>query len=105
MANYIPSKMQTSCECFICHKPMSAGLDHHHCLHGSGTRKICDEDGYLWVWLCRKCHSALHDKGEHDKELKQYAQQVYIREKMKEGYPEDAARELFKQRYGRFYDV
>lgn len=100
---YQPSIIQTKCECFICHKSPSAGLEHHHCLHGTGQRKLCDQDS-LWIWLCRNCHSRLHDFNEHDKELQKLAQDTLIKQYMKQGYPEDVARDLFLKRYGRFYD-
>lgn len=103
MKEYKPSKIQTNCECFLCHKSANNGLEHHHCLHGTGQRKLADEDG-LWVWLCRKCHSRLHDFNEHDRDLQIIAQQTYIREQRKTGYPEDVARELFLKRYGKYYD-
>ena len=101
--NYVPSKIQTKVECFICHKDMSNGLDHHHCLHGSGQRKLADEDG-LWVWLCRICHSALHDTGANDRYLQALAQRTYINELIHQGYPQDVARELFFSRYKKFYE-
>lgn len=103
MKKYVPSKIQQSCECYICHKPASAGLDHHHCLHGTGDKKKADEDG-LWVWLCRDCHRRLHDFNEHDKELQALAQRTYINEQKKKGYPADAARELYFSRYKKFYE-
>lgn len=69
-------------------------LEVHHCIHGSGRRKLADEDG-LTVYLCRWCHMELHDKGTHDKELQQYAQKYY------EAYIGD--RESFIKRYGKSY--
>lgn len=101
-SNYVPSKVQTKVECFICHKDMSNGLDHHHCIPGR-NRKRCDDLG-LWVWLCRPCHTALHDHGLYDHEIRAIAQQTYITEKKKEGYPEDVAKELWLQEFGKFYD-
>lgn len=104
MANkYQPSKIQKTCECYLCHGSSSKGLEHHHCLHGTGQRKLADEDG-LWVWLCRKCHSRLHDFNEHDKELQLIAQQTYIQEQRSKGFTEEIGRNLFRERYGRFYD-
>lgn len=100
--NYVPSKIQTKCECYICHADYRNGLDHHHCLTSSRRTKAND-DG-LWVWLCRRCHSNLHDHGVYEKELKKIAQDTFIREQMKLGYPEDAAREIYFERYGKFYD-
>lgn len=101
--NYKPSKVQTKCECFICHAPYTVGLEHHHLLHGTGQRKLADQDA-LWVWLCRKCHSDLHDKGLHDKELQALGQRIFIEEKMKEGYSEGQSRGMWFNRYGKFYE-
>lgn len=49
----------------------------HHCLHGYGRRKLADQDG-LTVNLCQKCHSRLHDKGEHDLDLEIIAEKAYL---------------------------
>ena len=102
-SNYKPSKIQTKTECYLCHKNMNYGLEHHHCLHGTGQRKLADEDG-LWVWLCRECHSALHDTGANDRFLQALGQRTYINDQIKQGYPEDVAREIYFKRYGKFYD-
>lgn len=103
MKQYKPSVMQDKCECFVCHKPYD--LDHHHAIHSRGLRKLADEDG-LWVWMCRKCHSELHDLPEHphDAELKALAQKAYIETQKKKGIGENVARDLFRNRYGRFFD-
>ena len=101
MKEYVPSKIQKTCECYICHKSYTAGLDHHHAI-GGRNRKKCDEYG-LWVWLCRECHSKLHDKGEHEKDLQAIAQQTFIADHKKQGYPEDVCRELWLKEFGKFY--
>jgi hypothetical protein len=101
--SYKPSKMQTSCECFICHKPMTVGLEHHHAIPGR-NRKKCDDYG-LWIWLCRQCHTLLHDKGEHDKEIRAYAQQVFIADMKHQGYPEDICKERWLSEFGKFYEL
>lgn len=49
------------------------GLELHHCIHGSGRRKLADEDG-LTVYLCHVCHRNLHDHGFFDTDLKMVAQ-------------------------------
>lgn len=59
--------------CYICER--RGHTDLHHCLHGI-RRKYADRLG-LTVWLCRDCHSALHDKGKYDRELEQIAQAEY----------------------------
>ena len=94
------SVMQDKAECFICKK--NGPLQQHHCFT-SGRRKLADQDG-LWVYLCPWCHSALHDKNLHEMELKKLAQEAYINELVKKGYPEDAAREAYFARYGKYYD-
>lgn len=99
---YIPSAVQHKCECFICHKGYTAGLDHHHMIPGR-QRKACDDNG-LWVWLCRECHSKLHDTGEHDKEIRALAQKTFIENMKKKGYPEDSCREEWYRIFGKFYD-
>lgn len=101
MKKYVPSKIQQSCECYICHKPASAGLDHHHAIPARNRAK-CDKYG-LWVWLCRECHSKLHDTGDHDKEIRAIAQETFIRDMKKQGYPEEIAREEWLREFGKFY--
>lgn len=59
--------------CFICQR--YGHTDLHHCLHGH-RRKMADKYG-LTVWLCRECHSALHDKGKYDRELEEMAQKEF----------------------------
>lgn len=100
-SNYKPSKIQTTCECFICHKPYTVKLDHHHAI-GGRNRSKCDEFG-LWVWLCRECHTKLHDKGEHEKEIQAAAQNAFITEMKKKGVPEDVCREEWYRQFGKFY--
>ena len=103
---YKPSIVQQKCECFICHKSYTVGLDHHHCISGRGLKKLADEDA-LWIWLCRECHSLIHDKGEAhgvtEDRLKAIGESAYLNARMKEGYPKEAAEELFLRRYGRHY--
>lgn len=61
-------------ECFLCGQ--TYGLEVHHCIHGYGRRKLADQDG-LTVYLCRVCHSRLHDLGIHDTDLKMLAQRKW----------------------------
>lgn len=60
-------------KCFICGRWHPEHV--HHCLHGS-RRKMADKYG-LTVHLCTACHTALHDKGEHDRELEAIAQKAF----------------------------
>lgn len=95
---YKPSKISTQANCYLCRTELGeikeAPLERHHCLHGTGMRKLADEDG-LWVWLCSQHHRRLHDNNEYDRKLQKIAQDVYIAEHGREEY--------FK-RYGKFYD-
>ena len=103
MSNYTPSNIQKDTKCFICHAPYN--LARHHVIHGRGLRKLAEEDG-LWVWLCVKCHADLHDRPEHphDDELKALGQRTYIKIQREKGIGENIARDLFRNRYGRFFD-
>lgn len=51
--------------------------DEHHMLHGTSRRKLAEEDG-LKCYLCRTCHSAIHDRGLYDKALQKEAQQKWM---------------------------
>lgn len=82
--------------CYICGK---WATETHHCIYGTGKRKLADEDG-LTVRLCRDCHTAIHNSNKDfdrwlDKALKQTAQG-----KWEERY---GSREDFIRRYGRSY--
>lgn len=102
MSNYKPSIMQDKCECYICHAPYTVGLDHHHAI-GGRNRKKSDEFA-LWIWLCRKCHSELHDFGKHEKEIQAAAQKAFIAHHKKIGYPESICREEWFRNFGKYYD-
>ena len=49
----------------------------HHMIHGVSNRKIADKEG-IYCFLCLDCHTALHDKGFHDKDLQQIAEQAWL---------------------------
>jgi hypothetical protein len=104
--NRTVSKISTKAECYVCRHFFNAEtlypLEKHHFLSGRGIRKLADEDG-LFAYVCSRHHREIHDHGKFEKELKHIAQETFVKEKRKEGYPEDAAREMFKERYGRFY--
>lgn len=80
-------------ECYICQSGGDLAL--HHMMHGTASRRKADEDG-LVCWLCPRCHTALHDKGFHDKDLMQQAQLAWM-EHHKTGSDE------FIKRYGKSY--
>ena len=84
--------------CYICKKlgfDTYRYIELHHCLHGNANRRLADKDG-LWVYLCKYHHTALHDKGEWDKELQKEAQIRYME------YYEKSVDEFIK-RYGKSY--
>ncbi len=86
------SIIQTEKECYLCGRKDS--LHAHHCLHGVANRKLADQDGLI-VWLCVDCHTNLHQRGWHDRELKQLAESVWIKHYGTE--------EEFRKRYGKSY--
>ena len=51
--------------------------DAHHCVHGTGRRASAEEDG-LKVYLCRRCHSLLHEKHYHDLDILQDAERIWM---------------------------
>lgn len=46
----------------------------------------------------------LDPERKKDKFLQKLAQDTLIKKYIKQGYPESSARDLFRERYGRFYD-
>ncbi len=76
-------------QCFLC---FNIPTDRHHCLHGSRRKKA--EEWGLTVYLCRRCHSLLHDKGVNDLFLKQVAQKTF---------EEKYSHELWMQEFGKDY--
>ena len=84
--------IDTKKECFICGSWQN--LEEHHLLHGSGRRKLADEDG-LTLFLCHYCHKELHDHGKHDLDLQIYAQRYYE--------ANISTRDEFMKRYGKSY--
>lgn len=104
----IPQKSPT--QCFFCGRPYTmGGLEKHHCLHGTGHKTLAIQDG-LWIWICRADHEqkkdSVHLDPYHTKDhmLQKLAQETLIKQYMRQGYPKDVARELFRKRYGRFFD-
>lgn len=82
--------------CIFCYQPKQ---DTHHLVFGRANRKLSDADG-LTVPVCRECHELLH---KHDKISKVIGQLAYERDRCAEGYGVGAARESFRQRYGKSY--
>lgn len=94
----VKSIIDDSNYCYICRRYKTIkriGTERHHCIFGTGKRKLADQDG-LTVMLCNQCHRLLHDKGLHALDLQQVAEQAYINY-YKSSIPE------FIQRYGKNY--
>lgn len=87
------SIISTKESCYLCGQ--TYGLETHHCIHGSGRRKLADQDG-LTVKLCHVCHANLHDHGFYDKDLQIVAQVNYQKHYHK-------TKEDFRARYGKSY--
>ena len=79
-------------ECYLCGR--GGCLEVHHCIHGTGRRRLADEDG-LTVHLCPDCHRKLHDHGICDRQLQAAAQRCWENK--------NGTREDFIRRYGRNY--
>lgn len=84
--------------CYICKR--TGELQVHHCIHGNANRKRANEDG-LWVYICQRCHTLLHDKGMHDKRIQAIGQRRW----METFYPgdKDKALEEWHKRYGKSF--
>lgn len=80
-------------KCFLC--GAEGHMEVHHCLHGTANRRLADADG-LKVNLCMRCHRALHDRGEHDRELEAAAERIWMNYNLEH-------EEGFIARYGRSY--
>lgn len=80
-------------KCFLCGQ--TYGLETHHCIHGSGRRRIADQDG-LTVRLCHVCHRNLHDHGFFDRDLQMIAERAWIKYN-------GGTIESFRARYGKNY--
>lgn len=81
--------------CYIC--GTTVGLEKHHCMFGSGHRKLADKYG-LTVWLCafhhRDTKEGVHGNRELDLRLKRVAQITF---EAKHGH------ELWMKCFGRDY--
>lgn len=64
--------------CFLCKQIglYTKGTDEHHMLFGN-KKTLADEDG-LTVQLCHSHHMRLHQQMEHQLELKQLAEKVWL---------------------------
>lgn len=90
--------------CYIC--GCNRGYERHHCLHGTANRRMAEREG-LWVWLCDRCHRAIHDYGEFCHELEMTAQasweNAYMKSYPYENHADLAAREAFRKIFGKSY--
>lgn len=71
------SILQKERKCFICGR--QGELDVHHAISGTSNRRHSEADG-LKIFLCRDCHSKLHDKHEMEEQIKQFAQRRWEEE-------------------------
>lgn len=80
-------------------------VERHHCLMGPDRAKA-DEDG-LWVPLTKEHHTSGKFSAHQCKEmrvlLEMLAQVSYERDRCEEGMSKEAAREAFRERYGRSF--
>ena len=73
------SIIQREKRCYLCGS--TVGLEEHHCIHGTGWRKLAEQYG-LKVWLCYKHHRdsrvGVHGLNvKADKMLKRLAQRTF----------------------------
>jgi hypothetical protein len=61
-------------ECYLCGR--SYGLTPHHCMKGTGNRKLADRYKLI-VPLCIYCHKELHDNNVGEKHLMKIAQKSF----------------------------
>lgn len=102
-SKYVPSIIQTGpAKCYVCGR-QGCELQIHHAIPGRGNRGICTEWG-LTVWICPRCHERLHDESVEYKRIKADAQKAFIKDRMKQGYPEEACKEMWYERFLKFYD-
>ncbi len=72
------SILQREKRCFVCGKKEE--LDCHHVIHGNSNRQNSEAYG-LKIWLCRSCHSKVHNKDRIlDLQLIEFAQRRWEEE-------------------------
>ena len=69
------SIIQDEKKCYICGTEYGK-IDEHHLLSGNSNRKWSEKFG-LKIYLCRKCHSDVHDRHLYELELKQLGQKYF----------------------------
>lgn len=90
------SIINNSAACYICGRPAS---EIHHCIFGTGKRKLADEDG-LTVPLCSSCHHAIHNPANNFDQSMQNALKKLAEEAWEQKY---GSKDDFIKRYGRSY--
>lgn len=90
-------------KCFICGRCGDTEL--HHCISGVSNRKNSENYG-LKIYLCRLCHSQLHDKGKVFIDEWHYVTETDIKimaqRKWEETY---GSREDFIKIFGKSFDL
>ena len=71
------SILQSERKCFICGR--EGTLDIHHCISGVSNRKHSEEYG-LKIFVCRECHTMVHNKRDVEIQIKQFAQRRWEEE-------------------------
>ena len=90
------SIIQNEKKCYLCGSTVN--LENHHCIFGSGWRKLADQYG-LTVWLCATHHRdnklGVHGLNkEADMVLKQLAQRTFEKK-----YSHEKFMEIFGKNY------
>ena len=93
--------------CFYCGRPVET---EHHLLFGTGMRQLAEEDG-IKLPACGEHHVTgavicrVHDNPMAEKLSKMFGQAIYERNVIASGEVKtiDAAREMFRKRYGQCF--
>ena len=62
-------------KCYICKRPATC---QHHLIYGRGKRRISDREK-LTIAICDKCHYKIHNHHIKDAELKEMAQNTWLK--------------------------
>ena len=77
--------------------------EEHHVFHGTANRRIADREGLI-VYLCRSCHSEVHDRNTGlDLVLERDGQTVWEKKYMEQGHTAEEARKEFMRLFGKNY--
>ena len=108
MAKSTVERPEYAMYCFFCGTPSIHG--EHHFLFGRGIKNLAEEDG-IKAHTCDRCHvcgnklERVHDNPMAEKLSKMFGQAIYERNVIASGEVKtiDAAREMFRKRYGQCY--